>query len=81
MGGVMAMNARRSTLESLVKLFLSGYWSEPRVEGIQDVKAGASIGATEAAILREPPLTAKAEPFRAARPMPQAPPPPIKRKE
>jgi hypothetical protein len=33
LGAVMAFNARRSMLENLVRLFLSGYWSEPNLGG------------------------------------------------
>ncbi len=51
LGAVMAMNARRSMLENLVRLFLGQYWSEPRVQGM-DTSAGASINASEEAIMR-----------------------------
>ncbi len=50
--GVMAMNARRPCLEDLVRLFLSGYWAEPRVQGGEGMKAGAAQEASEAVILR-----------------------------
>ena len=52
MGAVMAMNARRSMLESLVRLYLSGYWSEPRVPGGEEIKADAAQAGTEASIQR-----------------------------
>lgn len=58
--GVMAMNARRPILEDLVRLYLSGYWSEPRVSG--ETKASFSQSETEASIMRsqeippQPPL-------------------------
>lgn len=54
-GAVMAFQARKGMLESLVKLFLAGYWSEPRVEGGENMRAGAAMAATEEAILREVP--------------------------
>jgi hypothetical protein len=79
LGAVMAMNARRSMLENLVKLFLSGYWSEPHVAGGQGMKEAASQASTEQAILRsqemppqEPAPEVVDKPF--ARPMPQVPP-------
>jgi len=89
LGGVMAMNARRPMLESLVKLFLNSYWSEPRVAGGQDMRAQATQKATEDAVLRNAeeglppsggePTTAPSQPPTPvqrplARPMPQIPP-------
>lgn len=47
LGAVMAMNARKVMLENLVKLYLSGYWGEPRVQG-----QSSAQGSTEAAIMR-----------------------------
>ena len=52
MGAVMAMNARKVALENLVRLFLSGYWADPRVQGGGTLKAEATQDAMEAAILR-----------------------------
>jgi hypothetical protein len=52
LGAVMAMNARKGMLESLVKLFLSGYWSEPRVPGGEAMKAGAVVNAVEESVAR-----------------------------
>jgi len=49
MGAVSALASRRSMLENLVKLYLSGYWSSPRVEGTD--KATMSLRSTEANIL------------------------------
>lgn len=54
-GGVFAMNGRKSMLENLTKLILSDWYSEPRVRGGEEMKAGAALGATEAAIMSQPP--------------------------
>ncbi len=52
LGAVMAMNARRSMLENLVKLFLNSYWSEPHVAGGPEMKAAATQAGAEAAVIR-----------------------------
>jgi len=71
MGGVIAMNARRPMLESLVKLYLNSYWSEPRTGQGQDMKVGASMNATETAILRnKEPNPVQQEPSPAPTPAP-----------
>jgi len=54
LGAVMAMNARRSMLENLVKLFLGQYWSEPRLEG-RGLAPDIAQDATERAIMQGPP--------------------------
>ena len=54
LGAVIAMNARRSMLENLVKLFLGQYWSEPRLEG-RGLAADIAQDATERAIMSGPP--------------------------
>lgn len=51
LGAVMAMNARRSMLENLVKLFLGQYWSEPRLEG-RGLAPDIAQNATERAIMQ-----------------------------
>ncbi len=56
LGAVMAMNARRVMLESLVRMLMSDWWAEPRVKGIGEMKARTGQAATEEAILkRQPP--------------------------
>ena len=50
-GGVLAMNARRSMLENLVKLFLGQYWSEPRLEG-RGLASDIAQAGTERAIMQ-----------------------------
>jgi hypothetical protein len=80
LGAVMAMNARRGMLESLVKLFLSGYWSEPRVPGGEEMKAGAALNATETAIMNPPPDISEAlskVAFAPSKPTPRTPPPKV----
>jgi hypothetical protein len=52
LGAVMAMNARRPMLESLVRMIMSDWWAEPRVKGGEAMKAGAAMNATEEAIVR-----------------------------
>ena len=49
MGVVMAMNARRSMLENLVKLYLNGYWAEPRV-GDAEVMTRPTVASEQAII-------------------------------
>jgi hypothetical protein len=51
-GGVLAMNARKGMLESLVRLIVSDWYSEPRVKGGESMKADASNRAMEEAALR-----------------------------
>lgn len=52
LGVVMAMNARRTMLESLVRMIMSDWWAEPRIKGIGEMKAEAAIKFTEEAIIR-----------------------------
>lgn len=50
--GVMAMNARRPMLENLVRLYLHGYYSSPRLGFQDDMMGYAGVVETEAAIMR-----------------------------
>jgi hypothetical protein len=85
LGAVMAMNARRSMLENLVKLFLGQYWSEPRLEG-RGMAPEIAQADTERAILQGPPVIPSVQPVAMPEPKvhqpvcgtpPMAPPPGI----
>lgn len=52
LGAVMAFNARKAMLESLVRLLLSEWYAEPRVKGGEDMKARAAQAAMEEAVVR-----------------------------
>jgi len=77
-GGVLAMNARKGMLESLVRLVISDWYSEPRVVGGEGMKANAANQATEDAALRAaaafPPASATPVPAIPPRPTPRVPP-------
>ena len=79
LGAVMAMNARRPMLESLVRMIMSDWWAEPRVKGGENMKAGAAMNATEEAISRSNELGTMIPPdqgsVRPPRPTPRTPPP------
>lgn len=71
---VMAMNARRPILEDLVRLYLSGYWAEPRVgkEGAE-MKASASQASTVDSIMRSQEIPNSSKPPTPVRPLPKPP--------